>query len=71
MEDTSEDEIKAAAEEAGFQSYKINSDGSVTYTMTKAKHQEMLNEYATSINEYIDGLLNGDEETKSRRIFKH
>ncbi len=32
--------------------------------MTKAKHQEMLNEYATSINEYIDGRLNGDEETK-------
>ena len=64
FEDTSEDEIKAAAEEAGFQSYKINSDGSVTYTMTKAKHQEMLNEYAASINEYIDGLLNGDEETK-------
>jgi hypothetical protein len=64
FEDTSEDEIKAAAEEAGYQSYKINSDGSVTYTMTKAKHQEMLNEYAASINEYIDGLLNGDEETK-------
>ena len=64
FEDSSEDEIKAAAEEAGFQSYKINSDGSVTYTMTKARHQEMLNEYAVSINEYIDGLLNGDDETK-------
>lgn len=64
FEDSSEDEIKAAAEEAGYQSYKINSDGSVTYTMTKARHQEMLNEYAASINEYIDGLLNGDDETK-------
>lgn len=64
FEDTTEDEVKAAAEEAGYQSYKINSDGSVTYTMTKVKHQEILKGYEASINEFIDGLLNGDEEAK-------
>ena len=64
FENTSEDEIKVAAEEAGYKSYKINSDGSVTYTMSKEKHKELLEEYGIGIQEFIDDLLNGDEETK-------
>ncbi len=64
FEDMTEDEINANAEEAGYQSYEINSDGSVTYTMTKAKHKEKLEEFASIINESIDSLLSGDEDTK-------
>lgn len=64
FEDTSEDEIKVAAEEEGFKSYKINSDGSVTYTMSKKKHKEMISELSDTIDEYMDELVNGDEDSK-------
>lgn len=64
FKDVSEELIKEGAAQAGYQSYEINADGSVTYTMTKAKHQKMLQEFATSIDKYIDGLLHGDEQTK-------
>ena len=60
-----EDEIKAAAEENGYNSCTVNADGSVTYTMTKAKHQEMLDEFKVSMGETIDGLLNGEDKVAS------
>ncbi|NMB43726.1 MAG: hypothetical protein GX995_06310 [Clostridiales bacterium] len=70
FEDTSEDEIKAASEEEGFKSYKINSDGSVTYTMTKKKHKEILIELSAAIDEFIDELVNGDDENEVESITK-
>lgn len=62
--DEDENDIKVAAEEKGFQSYKINSDGSVTYTMTKSKHKELLSELRTGIEESIKEMVSGDDEKK-------
>ncbi|NLY37184.1 MAG: hypothetical protein GX046_08120 [Tissierellia bacterium] len=64
FKETSEDQIKAGAEEAGYKSYKINPDGSVTYTMSKSKHKEILDEFSIGIQESIDDLLNENKETK-------
>ena len=50
FEDQTEEEIKAEAKENGYSDCKINDDGSVTYTMSKKKHAEMLDEMKTSFD---------------------
>lgn len=65
FEDQTEEEIKANAKENGYSDCKINDDGSVTYTMSKKKHAEMLDEMKTSCDEMIAGYLEGEEEVAS------
>lgn len=59
------EEIVSAAEEAGFSNCKVNEDGSVTYTMTKAKQKQMLEDYKNSIQEMINGYLEGENKVAS------
>jgi hypothetical protein len=66
-----EDEIKTAAEEAGYISYTINQDGSVTYVMTKTKRKEMLESYKSGVDETINDYLNGDEKVESFKEIKY
>lgn len=65
FEDQTEDEIKANAKENGYSDCKINEDGSVTYTMSKKKHSEMLDEMKTSFEELAAGCLEGEKEVES------
>lgn len=65
FEDQTEDEIKAAAKEHGYSNCKINADGSVAYTMSKAKHAEMLNELKAGFDETIAGCLDGEDKVAS------
>jgi len=65
FEDQTEDEIKAAAKENGYSDCKINNDGSVTYTMSKKKHAEMLDKMKASFDEMIAGYLEGEDEVAS------
>jgi uncharacterized membrane protein len=60
-----EEEIESAANENGYSNCKVNEDGSVTYTMTKAKRNEMLDEFKASIEETITGYLDGENEVAS------
>ncbi len=71
FEDKTEEEIKAEAKENGYSDCKINEDGSVTYTMSKKKHAEMLNKMKNSFDEMIAGCLEGDEEVASFIDIKH
>lgn len=48
------------AKEAGWKSATLNADGSVTYVMTKAQHEEMLDNLAKSINEGLDELVGSE-----------
>lgn len=57
FEDSTEAEIMAAAEEAGFTSTVINEDGSVTYTMPRRVHDELLQEMKDGIDEVIAEAL--------------
>lgn len=50
-------ELDAEAKEAGYKSAKLNSDGSVTYTMSKKVHEEVLNEMKSAIDESIKESL--------------
>lgn len=63
--DMTEDEIKAAAKEKGFDKCVVNADGTVTYTMTKSKHEEILNELKASLEETITSMLEGEEAVAS------
>lgn len=69
FEDMTADEIKAAAEEEGYKACEINADGSVTYTMSKAKHREALADFKASVDEAIEEMISGEEAVASfRRI---
>lgn len=65
FEDQTEEEIKAAADEQGYKKCVINADGSVTYTMSKAKHKEVMESFKTSIDEAIEDMVNGEEAVAS------
>lgn len=71
FDDMTEDEIKEGAEKNGYLSCKINEDGSVTYTMTKKKHSEMLAQLKESFDEQISGYLNGSDKVASFVDIQH
>lgn len=56
------DEVIAQAKEEGIGEIKQNDDGSLTYTMSKEKHKEMMKELE-------DGILESVEEIKSTDNF--
>lgn len=71
FEDMTAEEIKAEAEENGYSSCTVNPDGSVTYTMTKAKHKEMLDDLKSGIEETIAGCLEGEDKVASFVSIEH
>lgn len=66
--ESSEEDIKKASEEAGYKSYRINEDGSVTYKMSKKMHRELLDDFKTNIDEQIDKMVNGGEDAQIEGI---
>ena len=51
--ETTQEKLDESVKEKGYKSATLNSDGSVTYVMTKAQHEEML----VGIRESIDKSL--------------
>lgn len=60
-----EEDIKKTAEENGYSGCVVHEDGSVTYTMTKTKHKEMLEELKKSMDESIKNLTEGENAVAS------
>ena len=58
----------AYADEQGFSSAKVNEDGSITVTMTKAKHKEILEEMATSLDANFAEFVNGESTPYIKEI---
>ncbi|MCR4772022.1 MAG: hypothetical protein K5855_06870, partial [Oscillospiraceae bacterium] len=58
-----EEEIIAAAKEEGFQTAKLNEDGTVTVTITKANQNKMIGEYEEEIERSISEMLQNKAET--------
>lgn len=59
-EDMTKFDADAYASDQGFKSAKVNEDGSVTVTMTKAKHKELLKEMADSLDASFAEFVNGE-----------
>lgn len=65
FEGKTEDEIKADAKENGISKCVINKDGSVTYTMSKSKHKELLKDLEEGIEESCESFINGENKVDS------
>lgn len=65
FEEMTDEEIISNASENDYINCVIHPDGSVTYTMTKAKHKEALNEMKLSFEESIQELLSGENKVAS------
>lgn len=65
FEDRTDEDIIADSKEQGFLDCTINEDGSVTYTMTKLKHQEKLKEFRDGLAETVNSLLEGENKVAS------
>ena len=63
--DMTSEEIQTAAQEQGYSKCVINQDGSVTYTMTRGKYNEVMEEMKTSLDESIADLVNGENAVES------
>lgn len=61
MDGSTQEELDAAAEEKGFKSITLHEDGSATYVMTKAQHNEMMDEMATSINDSLSEMIGSED----------
>lgn len=60
-EDVTQDTLDALAQEKGYQSITLNEDGSATYVITHAQHQEMLQDMRNSLNESLSELAGSEQ----------
>ncbi|MGM9949933.1 MAG: hypothetical protein ACI33P_07385 [Lysinibacillus sp.] len=68
FEGKTEEEIVAVAKEDGISEVKVNEDGSVTYTMSKSKHKEMMKEMEDGIVEMIKEVVESDDYPSIKEI---
>ena len=66
--DSTEEEIIAKAKGNGVIETVVNKDGSVTYTMSKSKHKEMMKEMKESVVSTIDEIVNSGDYTSIKDI---
>lgn len=56
-EGTTQETLDATASEKGYKTATLNSDGSVTYVMTKDQHKTLMEEIKTSIDESLAEMM--------------
>lgn len=59
--DTTQDELDESVKEKGYKSATLNSDGSVTYVMTKSQHEEMLSGIKESIDQSLSEMVGSSD----------
>ena len=62
-EGLSQEDLDRELEENGFRSATLNDDGSVTYTMTKGQHEQLLAELRESIHDSVNEFIADEPET--------
>ncbi len=62
--DTTQEKLDEAVSTKGYKSAKLNSDGSVTYVMSKSKHRELLKEIAATIDQALSDMAGSPEYPK-------
>lgn len=61
LEGQTQEDLDAIAKEKGYESIKLNSDGSATYKMTKSQHKKMLEEMSDSFNKSFDEMIDSED----------
>lgn len=67
-EESPEDYVERMESEEGVKDVTLNEDGSVSITMTKAKHREMLDGYKETVDEAIATYTDGNETPSVKSI---
>ncbi|MBP5265890.1 MAG: hypothetical protein J6Z06_03605 [Lachnospiraceae bacterium] len=57
VDDSTQEELDEAAEEAGYKSATLNDDGSVTYVMPKAQYKELMVQTRESYDESLSQMI--------------
>ncbi|MDO9556175.1 MAG: hypothetical protein Q7J82_01125 [Coriobacteriia bacterium] len=65
FQDTTEEDTIAGAKEKGFKNVTVHEDGSVTYTVTKAQRQDILDGFKADVDAGLDDMLNGEDAVVS------
>ena len=66
--ETTQKELDELAKEKGFKSITLNSDGSATYVMNKAQHEELLSGIRDSINSSLQEMVGSEEYPNITKI---
>ncbi len=66
--ETTQKELDELAKEKGFKSITLNSDGSATYVMNKAQHEELLSGIRESINSSLQEMVGSEEYPNITKI---
>ena len=61
MGETTQEELDKTAKEHGDQSITLNDDGSATYIMTKAQHEELMQEMVQNINSELEKMIGSED----------
>lgn len=59
--ETTQEKLDESVKEKGYKSATLNSDGSVTYVMTKAQHEEMLVGIRESIDKSLSEMIGSSD----------
>lgn len=59
--DTTQEKLDESVKENGYKSATLNSDGSVTYVMTKAQHEEMLEGIRESLDQSLSEMIGSSD----------
>ncbi len=65
FEDATDESLQKNVEENGYKSGKLNEDGSVTYTVSKAQYSDLLDNMKAMIDETIDEMVSGESKVES------
>jgi len=69
--ESTKEEIEADAKAKGIKNVTFNDDGSVTYEMSKATHNQLLDDLKKGIDESIEEMLSDTEFTSSFESIKY
>lgn len=61
VQDATQEDLDHAALDYGYKSITLNEDGSATYIMTEAQHEEMLADMYNTLNETLTGMIGSAE----------
>lgn len=68
FEQQTEEEIKRDADGEQIKDVKINDDGSVTYTLSKERHKEIVDNFKSQIDQSVKDIQNGDDYPSIKKI---
>ena len=61
MEDVTQEDLDEGIEEGDFHSAAWNEDGSVTYTMSKSQHKQLMKELKEEMDDSLDDMVESED----------